>query len=457
MVGTVLSSRVLAVAVLLASVCVTTTLSARDAQVPVASRTPPSTTSTSYYANVLAHRPSVTAMAEIGRVLFSDPTLSVSGKIACSACHDPSKAFGPANDLPVQRGGANGQASGVRAVPSLRYLQSVPPFTEHFFESDGNDSEDQGPAGGRTWDGRSQSAHDQARLPLFSAFEMGNASPEAVVAKVRSSPYAGRFRDLFGKNIFDTPDAAFNDVLMALEVYQQSPAEFYPYSSKYDAWLRKQATLTAQEERGRVLFNDPAKGNCASCHPSGIRNGAFPAFTDYGYVALGLPRNPAIPANADPDYYDLGLCGPLRTDLSNKPETCGLFRTPSLRNVAKRRVFFHNGVITRLEDAVRFYATRDTQPQSWYPRSADGTVRKFDDLPPQYLQNIENKPPFGQQVGAAPVLSASDVADLVEFLNTLTDDWTPHACAGSSGTSRCGSASVSGGIRPKRRGPADPG
>jgi cytochrome c peroxidase len=425
-----LRSRVLAVTVLLASVCTTTILSARDAPGSVPSRTPPSTASTSYYANVLAHRPSVTAMARIGRILFSDPTLSVSGKIACSTCHDPSNSFGPANDLPVQRGGANGQATGVRAVPSLRYLQSVPPFTEHFFESDGNDSEDQGPAGGRTWDGRSQSAHDQARLPLFSAFEMGNASPEAVVAKVRSSPYAGRFNDVFGKdplgrNIFDTPGAAFDAVLMALEVYQQSPAEFYPYSSKYDAWLRKQARLTAQEERGLALFNNPARGNCASCHPSGIRNGAFPAFTDYGYAALGLPRNPAIPANADPNYYDLGLCGPLRTDLSNKPETCGLFRTPSLRNVAKRRVFFHNGVVKRLEDAVRFYATRDTQPQSWYPRSADGTVRKFDDLPPQYLQNIENKPPFGQQVGAAPALSASEVVDLVAFLNTLTDDWTP--------------------------------
>lgn len=423
MAGKVPNSRLLAVAVLLPFWAT----ASRGAGVSTVSPTPPAATvnSTSYYANVLAHRPSVAAMTAIGRVLFSDPTLSASGKMACSTCHDPAKFFGPPNDMPVQRGGADGQGAGVRAVPSLRYLQSVPPFTEHFFESDGNDSEDQGPAGGRTWDGRSQSAHDQARLPLFSAFEMGNPSPEAVVAKVRNSSYAGQFKDLFGKNIFGTPGAAFNAVLMALEVYQQSPAEFYPYSSKYDAWLRKRATLTAQEERGLALFNDPAKGNCASCHPSGIKNGAFPAFTDYGYIALGVPRNPAIPANADPNYYDLGLCGPLRTDLSNKPQTCGLFRTPSLRNVAKRRVFFHNGAVKQLEDAVRFYATRDTQPQSWYPRSPDGTTRKFDDLPAQYLQNIETKPPFGRDLGAAPALSDSEVADVVAFLNTLTDDWTP--------------------------------
>jgi len=425
--GTVSNLRFLAVAVLLPYACAVVSLSARGAEAPISTRVPPSATaaSTSYYAKVLAKRPSVTAMTAVGRALFSDPKLSASGKLACSTCHDPSTVFGPANNLPVQRGGASGRDAGVRAVPSLRYLQSVPPFTEHFFESDGNDSEDQGPAGGRTWDGRSQSAHDQARLPLFSAFEMGNASPEAVVAKVRSSPYAGQFADLFGKDVFDTPGAAFNDVLMALEVYQQNPAEFYPYNSKYDAWLRKQATLTAQEERGLAVFNDPAKGNCASCHPSGIKNGAFPAFTDYGYIALGVPRNPAIPANADPNYYDLGLCGPLRTDLSNKHETCGLFRTPSLRNVAKRHVFFHNGVVKQLEDAVRFYATRDTQPQSWYPRSANGTVRKFDDLPSQYLQNIENKPPFGREAGAAPALSESEVADVVAFLNTLNDDWAP--------------------------------
>ena len=53
-----------------------------------------------------------------------------------------------------------------------------------------------------------------------------------------------------------------------------------------------------------------------------------------------------------------------------------MFRTPTLRNVAARRSFFHNGVFHRLEDVVRFYAERDTQPQKWYPRGADGAVLK---------------------------------------------------------------------------------
>ncbi len=113
-------------------------------------------------------------------------------------------------------------------------------------------------------------------------------------------------------------------------------------------------TLSRAEMRGLAAFNDPAKGNCARCHPSARRNGAFPQFTDFGYAGIGAPRNLKIPANADPKYFDLGLCGPLRTDFSDKSEYCGLFRTPSLRNVARRRVFFHNGVFHDLGGGAAF-------------------------------------------------------------------------------------------------------
>jgi cytochrome c peroxidase len=375
--------------------------------------------------NAFQKRPTYAAMLAVGRNLFFDPRLSASGKQSCSSCHDPSRAYGPPNDLSVQHGGRDGRADGLRAVPALRYTQDVPRFTEHYFEDDGNDSEDQGPTGGRTWDGRAQTAHEQALLPLFSPLEMANGAPADLLARLRKASYASQLRETFGDNVLDDPDRALKAVLIALEVYQQSPIEFYPYDSKYDAWLRRMATLTPAEERGMALFNDPAKGNCASCHPSGIKEGGFPQFTDYGYIALGVPRNRGIAANADARFYDLGLCGPLRQDLRDKPDTCGKFRTPSLRNVARREVFFHNGAVKHLEDAVRFYATRDTRPEEWYPRGADGTVQKYDDLPSQYQGNIEDKPPFGQKAGSAPVLSDADVADIVAFLNTLTDGYRP--------------------------------
>src|SRR5580692_9993055 len=123
-------------------------------------------------------------MTALGRVLFRDPSLSGSGRVSCASCHSPEHDFGPPNTLPVQLGGVSGHEPGVRAVPSLMYQQNVPAFTEHFFDDDGDDSVDQGPAGGRTWDGRAQSAHDQARLPLFSSFEMANTDVESVMAKI---------------------------------------------------------------------------------------------------------------------------------------------------------------------------------------------------------------------------------------------------------------------------------
>lgn len=373
-----------------------------------------------FYARSFELQPDARALAALGRSLFADPALSASGKIACATCHDPRHDFGPANAQAVQPGGADGRSFGIRAVPSLKYTQNTPPFTEHFVDDDGDDSVDQGPAGGRTWDGRAQSAHDQARLPLFSAFEMANRDADEVIAKVQAG-YAVEFRKVFGATVFDDKALAFKGVLMALEAYQQSPAEFYPYSSKYDAYLRHEVSLTAQEMRGLAAFNDPEKGNCARCHPSAKLKGAFPQFTDFGFAAIGAPRNPLIPANADGRFHDLGLCGPLRADLRDRPEYCGLFRTPSLRNAARRPVFLHNGVFHSLKDVVRFYAERDSNPQLWYPRTPDGAISKFDDLPAAYAANLDIQAPFGRREGDAPAFSDQDIQDIVAFLQTLTD------------------------------------
>ena len=328
--------------------------------------------------------------------------------------------FGPPNAQAVQRGGADGRSFGVRAVPSLKYTQKTPPFTEHFIDDEGDDSTDQGPAGGRTWDGRSQSFHDQARLPLFSSFEMANKDAAAVLANVRAG-HDAQFRAVFGAKVFDDQAHAFKGVLMALEAYQQSPAEFYPYSSKYDAYLRHQISLSMQELRGLAAFNDPEKGNCARCHPSAMAKGAFPQFTDFGFAAIGAPRNLAIPANADGRYYDLGLCGPWRTDLQDRREYCGLFRTPSLRNVARRPAYLHNGVFHALNDVVRFYAERDTKPEKWYSRAPDGRILKFDDLPEAFIGNVDTQAPFGRHAGDAAAFSEQDIEDIVAFLRTLSD------------------------------------
>ena len=368
----------------------------------------------------------VREMTELGRALFSDPALSASGKLSCASCHDPAHAFGPGNDLPVQLGGADLKQTGTRAAPSLRYLQSVPQFTEHYFDSEeeGDPSIDNGPTGGLTWDGRADRGRDQARVPLLSPFEMANPDEGSVVKAVTASAHADAMRKIFGNSIFDDSAKAFAAILEALEAFEQSPADFYPYTSKYDAYLAGKVTLTEQEARGLALFDDPDKGNCAHCHRSArAADGTAPQFTDFGFNAVGVPRNPEIAANKDPTYFDLGLCGPLRTDLTDRAEYCGMFRTPTLRNVALRQSFFHNGVMHSLKEVLDFYVERDTDPGKFYYPSVDGTVTKFDDLPAKYRGNINVEPPFDRHPGDAPALTEQDRADIVAFLQTLTDGY----------------------------------
>jgi cytochrome c peroxidase len=366
----------------------------------------------------------VEALTGLGRRMFNDPSLSASGRMSCASCHSLLDAFGPPNALSVQPGGGDMHQLGLRAVPSLRYLQATPQFTEHFFDSDdaADDSVDNGPTGGLTWDGRVDRGRDQVLIPLLSPFEMANRSPADFVGKLREAAFAGEVRRVFGDAVLDDPDKAFAAALEAFEVFQQSAAEFYPYSSKYDAYLAHKAELSEQERRGLALFEDPTKGNCARCHVSSPgKDGTPPQFTDYGLVAIGVPRNNAIPANADPSFFDLGLCGPLRSDLRDRPEYCGRFKTPTLRNTATRRVFFHNGIFHTLREVIAFYVERDTNPQKWYPRDADERVHKFDDLPAAYQGNVDMEPPFGGHPGDQPTLSDAEIADVIAFLHTLTD------------------------------------
>ena len=361
----------------------------------------------------------LSAAAALGEKIFSDPSLSVSGKMSCATCHNPATAHATNNPaLVVPSGGANLDVPGFRNPPSLRYLNTTPAF---FFAKDGT------PTGGFNRDGRSNTLIDQAQRPFLAAHEMANPTPADVVAKLKAAPYADEFRGVFGAGILDSPDDAFQRIRFALAQYQLEDSEFHPFDSKYDYFLAGKAQLTADELQGLALFNDPAKGNCAACHPSGRgSDGSPPLFTDFTYDNIGIPRNTAIPANADATYYDLGLCGPFRTDLADRTDLCGAFKVPTLRNIAVTAPYFHNGQFKTLKDALGFYVRRDTSPEEWYPVSPDGSVNKFNDLPSQYHRNVNvTEVPYNRKLGDAPALSSDEIDLVIEFLNTLTDGYKP--------------------------------
>lgn len=358
-------------------------------------------------------------VAALGEMIFRDEGLSASARMSCATCHDPAHGHSSAGaDVLVPAGGADLATPGFRKAPSLRYLNLVPAF---FFDAEGT------PTGGLTRDGKADSLREQAATPFLASHEMANGTTASVVAKLGAAGYADEFKRLFGAAIFDDADAAFDRARLALQMYQLEDTEFHAFDSKYDHFLAGRTALTSRELQGLALFNDPSKGNCAACHPSARgADGSPPLFTDFSYDNLGVPRNMAIPANSDPAYFDLGLCGPFRTDLANRSDLCGAFKVPTLRNVAITAPYFHNGRFKTLKEAVGFYVRRDTNPEQWYPLNADGGVRKFDDQPPQYHANVNTtEAPYNRRPGQAPALSADEIDLVVEFLGTLTNGHQP--------------------------------
>ena len=355
---------------------------------------------------------SMSAAAQLGQQIFKDPSLSATGAMSCQTCHDPSLGHAsPFAEAVVDVGPAANQ-KGLRTPPAINYLKFNGPFK---FDTDGT------PMGGFFWDGRVDSLAEQAKVPFLDKAEMANDSASDVITKLSRTSYAEQFKKVFGANIFNDPSVAFERVAFALERYQIEDRDFAPFNSKFDAVNQGKEAFTPEELRGLVWFNRADKGNCAACHPSTKPDNAPAAlFTDFSYDSLGVPRNPDIAANSDVNFFDKGLCGPIRTDLSAQTTLCGKFKVPSLRNVAKRKHFFHNGKFTTLEQVVNFYITRDTNASAWYPSDLTG-VLIYNDLPTLMRGNVNVTEGPYNRTGLAPALNAQEITDLIAFLRTLND------------------------------------
>lgn len=408
-----------------------------------------------------APRTGLSVGAELGKKLFFDKSLSASGNMACATCHDPEHAYGPVNGLAVQLGGPKLDKAGTRAVPSLRYKEFTPAYADLLDNPDGISAP--GPGGGFTWDGRANSLAEQAKIPLLSPLEMANENAADVVSKVLAAPYAAMLKRVFPGDAKNDPEGALKAIGEALQAFQLQDESFHPYTSKFDLYTGNKigGALTPAERRGSIVFADPKRGNCISCHFSGAGlGGSSGIFSDYSYEAIGVPRNHEIPANIEDEYHDIGICGPARGDhpvAANVPNAfCGMFKTPTLRNLRQRTAFFHNGVMHSLEQVIRFYNTRDTHPEIWYPtiggkakatpdanfpkyglitaQYVGGKVQKYDDLPAAFVKNIDPQMPLdGRKPGSAPPMNEQELKDLICFLDILNDGYKPPATAPTEG------------------------
>lgn len=331
-------------------------------------------------------------LESVGEALFFDPDLSSPGGQSCADCHDPTIAFVDPEGDRTSAGIVRGRF-GPRNAPTLMYASYTPlPHVDAQL----------GFVGGQFLDGRASSLEDQALVPFLNPLEMNNPDRRTVVGKVMRASYARSFRRVFGADVFEDVDRAFLSIGKAIAAFERTP-RFAPFASRYDRYLAGAATLSDAEQRGLAIFQDPARGNCQSCHPP-------PLFTNHAYANIGIPRfrdaaflqlGPELNPQGDA-YVDRGL-----SQTTGDPRDDGKFRTPTLRNITYTQPYGHNGYFRDLREAVDLIVTRDA-----------GSSRARRAWPaPEVPATIDPR------IGRLP-LDDRDIDDLVAFLRTLDEPMT---------------------------------
>ncbi len=341
----------------------------------------------------------LTPKQALGKQLFFDPRLSSPPGQSCASCHAPQTGFAdPRSEVPVSEGIHKGRFT-ARNSPSVTYLARVPAL--HF------DEEEQLYIGGLFYDGRADTLEAQIEGPMFSPAEMANENKSQVVARLARAGYQPAFKQVYGDNVLADAESGFQQITDAIAAYERSH-ELNAFTSRYDAYLQQQISLTPQELRGLRIYEAEDKGNCAACHPSRPgEHGEPPLFTDFSYDNLGTPANPDSPFLSQDKqfnplghaYIDIGL-GKTVKDIRRN----GKVRVPTLRNIELTAPYMHNGVFKTLQEVVDFYNTRDVDKKWSKPEVAENVNR-------EELGDLK--------------LKAQEVQDLVVFLKTLTDGYMP--------------------------------
>ncbi|MEL0628805.1 cytochrome-c peroxidase [Psychromonas aquatilis] len=346
--------------------------------------------------------------AQLGQVLFLDPSFSVNRTMSCATCHEPTKSFA---DQRVNAGkkivslGDDLSSFGTRNTPMAAYANTSPSF--HFNE------ELNEYVGGQFWDGRSNTLADQAMGPPLNLVEMGLPSAQTVVDRIKENPfYVSTFKELYGDDVFDAKPTdevlpAFQAFANAIQAFEKTDA-FSTYDSKYDRFLKGEYELTVLEDLGRTLFFSNNNVNCSTCHLLKAEDSEKEPFTNHQYRNIGVPSNVDLFSlgHLKIDFIDHGL---LENPLVDDPKYDGKFKTPSLRNVAVTAPYMHNGVFKELRTVMEFYdhynnLERTINPETGEPWRA-----------PEVPLTIDMEDLKGQ------ALTDRKIDALIAFMKILTD------------------------------------
>jgi cytochrome c peroxidase len=304
-------------------------------------------------------------VVRLGKRLFNDPRLSVDGSVSCSTCHKLSD-------------GGDDNASVATGIENLKGTRNAPTVWNSAFLSR------------LFWDGRAGSLEEQAQGPLLNPVEMGMPSGASVEATVAADPaYRAAFRQTFGSSDAIT----FDKIAHAIASFERT---LISPDTAYDRFVRGDTgALTQQQVRGMALF---AGLGCRECHRD-------PTFSAAGKIRPGGVRKP-FPVFADDPFvrkYDF-----LRDRGASRMETTGLWRVPSLRNVANTAPYFHNGSVKTLEEAIRVMA-------------AVQLGRRIVLDSPATIQDVDWDPSNRRLTPLRPAsLTERDVSALAAFLRSLS-------------------------------------
>ncbi len=263
-----------------------------------------------------ADNPSSAAKVLLGKQLFFDPRLSVDNTVSCNSCHDVS---GNGTDSKAVSEGVYGQMGG-RSAPSV--------WNAAFLSS-------------QFWDGRAKTLEEQAKGPILNPIEMGMPHKEAAVERIASIPgYKEQFDAIFEGETTVT----YDNIAKAIATYERT---LITPNSPFDRFLRgDKSALTSEAEAGMKEFE---KLGCIRCHNGPSFAGPLLENGEVFYMYF-----PAFPSEYDEIYGLKADAGHRTTEGGVK--TPGLWRVPSLRNVALTAPYFHNGSVATLKKAVKVMA-----------------------------------------------------------------------------------------------------
>ncbi len=261
--------------------------------------------------------PTTPEKVELGQLLYFDPRFSSTGTVSCNTCHNLMLGGEDNRDFSM---GVHGKTGG-RSAPTV--------WNSAFASS-------------QFWDGRAATLEEQAKGPVVNPVEMGMSELEMAMDRVRAIPgYEPYFVRAFGNDNPMTVDNAAKAVA-AFERTLITPG------SPYDRFVKGEKTaLTEQQQRGMKLFADTG---CTSCHSG-------PAFSGPA-MPVGSGFFMKFPTFADSDYvakYDF-VKDKGRAEATGKVTDENLWKVPTLRNVALTAPYFHNGSVSKLDEAVRVMA-----------------------------------------------------------------------------------------------------